>query len=106
MNDNRLEDELKKCFQKKYVMDDRMKSRIERMAYEKREKADNLLLCVIQAAACILSLIILIFAFIINRGLIIPVILVGYTMTGSIISVTIALISHRKQHIYKEERFI
>lgn len=106
MNDDRLEEELKKCFKTKYVMEERLKLQIERMAYEKRERADNRLLCVIQAAACVLSLIILIFAFIINRGMIIPVILMWYTMSGIIVSIGIALISHRKQHNYKEERII
>lgn len=92
MNNERLEAALKECFSVQYTPDENFKAQTVYRMYKRQEHRSSFLLCSIQLAILILTLAIAVSIFIIFRQSILAFFLIGYAITGSIISVVIILL--------------
>lgn len=99
MNDDHLDSMLKSCFADKFTMDKNVKTQLHRKLYEKQERRNNLLLCVIQIAMLALTLSIGIVAFILIQRNALLVFMLCYVMLGGFIGAVVALIHSKKNMI-------
>lgn len=105
MNDDRLDDALRASFQTKYLLDERLKAQTKRAIYEKREQRDKFMICLIQIALSILTFLIAAI-LIVNQGIVILFIIIGYVLIGSFISVIVALTTKNNTKITEEGQFL
>ena len=94
MNDNQIDDALKDCFGAKFTMDCSFKAEVKRKLHERREQRSNFLLCLIQTAMFVLTLIAVAVAFIVDQRFL--TFLIGYALISGFIATVIVCYSKNK----------